>query len=247
MLACVVAIYSFDNYNDKVWTFFILLGCLIYTLGIYFLESNFILNTQFFRMTIWIKFWGSIVLMRALLNYLEKNNLFQFIETHFKKIIFSLGIICALIMLPAFRIFKNKDYMFPFFKNADAFVEISEHAKKSTPSDALFITPPDFEAFRFYSQRSNFIDYKAILHDNAYLLEWQKRMRLVYNVGTDNSEKGFHLLPIAKAHFNTLSDSAMIQLCVQNHIGYVIRENGFPLQMGFNKIDSTAYYSIYKL
>ncbi len=247
MLACVIAIFNFDNYNDKVWTFFIVAGCIVYAVCVYYFESNFILNTQFFRMTIWIKFWGSMGLMRYLLNYLQNDKLLRYVENRFKRAVFFAGIVCTIIILPSFRIFKNKDYMFPFFKNTNPIVEISEHAKNATPINALFITPPDFEAFRFYSERNNFIDYKAILHDNAYLLEWQKRMKLIYNVGINNKEKGFQLIPIAKANYNTLSDTMLLRLCQQNKIDYVIRDTAFRVGEGFVKIDSAAKYAIYKI
>ncbi len=245
MFACVIAIFKYGSMNEHLWTFFIVAGCIVYSVGVYYFESHFILNTQFFRMTMWIKLWGTMAMVRWFFAYLENDKPMRFIDKHFKTIIFLGGSFSAIIILPSTRIFKNKDYMFPFFKNTDAIVEISERAKNATPNDALFITPPDFEAFRFYSERSNFVDYKAILHDNAFLVEWQKRLKKVYDIGIENKEKGFKLIPIAKTHYNALSDSTLVQLCTQNHIGYVIRDNAFPIHSGFNKIDSTAYYAIY--
>ncbi len=247
MAACAFSIFRYGNHTDHILTFFIILGCIIYTVGVYFFGSNFILNTQFFRMTIWIKLWGSILMMCQVLTYLENNAPMLWARNNFKAIIFLAGIVSAIVILPQFRIFKHRDYMFPFLKNTNADVEISERAKISTPNDALFLTPPNLDAFRFYSARSNFIDFKAIFHENSFLKEWQKRMQLVYNVGTNNSEKGFKLVPVATNSYNALTDSTLMQLCAQNKISYIIRENNFPVHSGFTKIDSTLMYSIYRL
>lgn len=249
MIICVVAVYTYGSTNEKIWTFFIVAGCVVYAFGVYVLKSSLILNTQFFRITMWVKLWGTLLIMRQVLDYLSPR--FRFVkyfldDTIFKRSVFALGIFSALVIIPLARNYKSSYYMFPFLNYTDAVIEISRHAKKTTPNDALFITPTSFDAFRFYSERSNFIDFKATLHENAYYKTWYNRIQSVYGLSLDQKEKGFKLVPIANNNFNALSDSTLTQICGQNKIGYVIRDNAHPIHLGFTKIDSTAVYSIYK-
>ena len=249
MMICVAAVFLYGSTDEKIWTFFIVAGCVIYVLGVYVLKSNLILNTQFFRITMWVKLWGTLLILRQILNYISVR--FKFVNFFLKDIVFIrsvivLGIFSALVIIPGIRNYKSSYYMFPFLNYTNAVIEISQHAKKLTPPDALFITPISFDAFRFYSERNNFIDFKATLHENAYYKTWYNRMQNVYGLSFDQKEKGFKLVPIANTNYNALSDSILIQICGQNKIGYVIRDNAHPIHSGFNKIDSTAAYAIYK-
>ncbi len=246
MLVCVAAIFLYGSSNEKIWSFYIVAGCLFYTFGVYVLKSNLILNTQWFRITIWIKLWGTLLLTRKFLNYIESDRIKPFLkEANFKKIVAITGLVSIFLLLPLLRMFKMREYMFPFFKNTDAIVEIAEHAKNATPIDALFITPPNFEPFRYYSQRSNFIDFKALHYEYIYFKNWYERINSVYGLNIGQNEKGYKLMPIAIKNYNVLSDSSLFKLCKQNNVGYIIRDNSHPIFTGFNKIDSTAYYSIY--
>ena len=59
-------------------------------------------------------------------------------------------------------------YMIPLTNWSSPEVEISVMANQHTPDTSLFIIPPELTAFRWYSKRSNYIDYKAMLHNEAF-------------------------------------------------------------------------------
>ncbi len=245
---CATAIFILGNKREKIWSILIVAGCIVYTFGVYVLKNNFILNTQWFRITIWVKLFGTLIIAQQIFKHLEQYDFkFFFKEENFKLAINVIGLSSLILLISRISIFGGINYNFPFFKNNDPVIDISAHAKNCTPENALFLLPPDFDAFRFYSVRNNFIDYKALLHDNSFFLEWQKRMKNIYNVGVENKEKSFKLMLVAKNNFNALSDSTLSQLCAQNHVGYIIRDKAHPIHSEFNKIDSTANYAIYKL
>jgi hypothetical protein len=49
-----------------------------------------------------------------------------------------------------------------------------------TPKDALFVVPPQFGLLRIHGQRALVVDFKSIPFQDAAMLEWRERMRVVY-------------------------------------------------------------------
>ena len=62
-------------------------------------------------------------------------------------------------------------------------------AKENTPKDATFFLPTTFTAFKYESERSSFVDYKAMIHHHDYLGQWQKRIEQVYGFKLGSKDK----------------------------------------------------------
>lgn len=69
-------------------------------------------------------------------------------------------------------------YSFADLKGADA--DIARWARANTPKDSLWLTPPNFEAFRLIAERPIVADFTSIPFGDAALREWRERMRSVY-------------------------------------------------------------------
>jgi len=71
---------------------------------------------------------------------------------------------------------------FPWRERRDPWVALQRWAAASTPTDALFLTPPDLEGFRSFSLRSHFGDWKqgtlSLFHPE-FGAAWEARMRLL--------------------------------------------------------------------
>jgi hypothetical protein len=61
----------------------------------------------------------------------------------------------------------------------DNAVSISMQAKNNTNKNALFLQPIRFTEFKYYSQRSSFVDYKIPVHRKTALAEWYKRLTII--------------------------------------------------------------------
>ena len=92
--------------------------------------------------------------------------------------------------------------MLPFTETATAEVDISRMANKLTPPDALFLVAPELTDFRWYSQRSSFVDYKAMLHTEEFLFDWYDRIDLAYEYNDSVKQSGTSIYQQAKTLFN---------------------------------------------
>ncbi len=60
----------------------------------------------------------------------------------------------------------------------------------------MFITDPSDDSFSCEAQRSMPVNYKAVVHDANYMLQWFERMKTYYAV---SDEKAKIVLPIEQA------------------------------------------------
>lgn len=58
----------------------------------------------------------------------------------------------------------------------------------NTPSDAVFHTPFEAEAFKWFAQRAEYVNFKDCPQDAANLVEWNRRLKFI----TTWSEKSFY-------------------------------------------------------
>ncbi len=59
-------------------------------------------------------------------------------------------------------------------------VELARWAAAETPSDSLWLVPPDFERFRFLARRAVVADFTSIPFDDAAMRDWRQRMEALY-------------------------------------------------------------------
>jgi len=85
------------------------------------------------------------------------------------------------------------EYTLPWTTTISDEVDISEQAGKLTPDSAVFIIPVDFTAFRWYSKRSTYVDYKAMFHQEEFLTEWYQRIQNIYAYSLKEKEAGFDI------------------------------------------------------
>jgi hypothetical protein len=61
-----------------------------------------------------------------------------------------------------------------------AWLETCDWARKSTAADALFVTPAESWAFKWYAQRAEFLSYKDCPQDAPGIMEWHRRQWVRY-------------------------------------------------------------------
>jgi hypothetical protein len=59
------------------------------------------------------------------------------------------------------------------------YLEICRWARDKTPTDAVFLVPPDDEAFRLHAQRAIVVNFKSVPQLSGELIEWRRRLRRV--------------------------------------------------------------------
>lgn len=94
---------------------------------------------------------------------------------------FITGCLSLCFILLAFRPFPPP-YHFPWLKPRSDEIQIALEAKELTRSDATFIVPWDFSAFRYYAERSLYVDYKSVAHHGSYYQTWWPRIQTLYGL-----------------------------------------------------------------
>lgn len=196
-LMSVIAMTTFRG-NIRRFCFIIVAGCFIY----FVLYENFnwikITYSQWYKATIWLEFFGVIALFRQL----EK----PFYDVKWiRKVGFAVPVL--LISIVALYRFTDKDvtspaYDLPWKKTMDPRIQVSLLAKDISPIDAQFVVPYDMSEFSWYSKRSQYINYKAMLHQEPFLREWYRRMQLIYQYNLSDQKAGFKFSNFANTVFN---------------------------------------------
>jgi hypothetical protein len=177
LMASMPYLYKFHH---RVFQFIALVitGALSYTLLVEVFPLTLALNTQWFKSTLWVEAFAIMAAIGWISQTLPGLN---------KTILatFAAGVILALMIR------SNGLATSPLWKPKTDEIELlaASWAKENTPIDAIFFLPTTFTAFKYYSERSSYIDYKAMIHHHDYLGQWQERIEEVYGFKLDSKDK----------------------------------------------------------
>ncbi len=226
----------------------ILGGCVVYTFGVLVMESPTIMSVQWFSTTIWLKTFSIMICIGLIESFfLEKKGRAKWlIDAWFLTFLVACSFMSLIFMTPQYRLFKNKNYDFlttELIKTPD--VNIALKAKELTPRDALFLIPSDVSSFRYWSERSIFIDYKAINHRQTVFGEWYKRIQNVYKISLDDRLRNADLPYLANENFKQLKENDFLQFAQNQGITHVLTFKNCVLN--FPKIGENEAYILYKI
>ncbi len=216
------------------------IGCIVYEIGVEILRSNMILYTQWWKTTIWIEAFAFI----AILVFVEKKLVVG--EKYWNANLLIPMVILVFVGIYRFsQIFGDlPPYMQPLSQRTSDEVNISEHAQRLTPANSVFIIPYDLSAFRWYSKRNTYVDYKAMIHNEAFLNDWYTRIVQVYNFDLEAKKSGISIS--TNGLFNTATMSTEVvekwkSLGVTHFIG---QPDVIP---GLQLLESNQTYGLFKL
>lgn len=241
-LGFIFAVICFWTYKDRLrWMFiFIVAGCFVYEIGVEILRWPTALYTQWWKTTMWMEAFAFIGIAI----------IFEKIES-LNKILTRLSLFVPLVLFAVVAIYRLSGLfgekpvnLLPWINSKPDEVEISEQAQQMTPQDALFIIPPNFSAFRWYSKRSTYIDYKAMIHNEIFLKDWYARIGDVYQYGLYKKREGLSLSDVG---INAISSPSpeTIQKWRSLGITHIISPN-INID-GLDLIGQNSSYRIYRL
>ncbi len=242
----VFGLLYFRKKEQHLFYFFCIsiLGLITYTLVICIFKNYNFVSTQWFKTTIWLKMLGVLALVASLEQFLKpKNALYSKLKTVYLLpilAIFSLG-----IMYHPIAFFKSKDYHFPFYAYQNAEIDIALLAKTNTPNDAQFLTPASCTAFKFYSERGSYIDFKAVTHSKDAFGIWYERIQEVYRVGGKNAAtKGLAVTSLADENYANGKENDFIAM-KNKGVTHLLCDKKQVLN--FTKVAENERFVIYKL
>lgn len=219
---------------------FIAAGCLIYATGAEIIKSPLIVYTQWWKTTLWVEALAFI----AVTAFLEKKlQLQSFLSKMAIAIPLGFLLLVSFYRLSGLREEKPL-YMEPLSKNKSDEVEISEKAKALTSPDALFVIPPEITSFRWYSQRSAYVDYKAMLHTESFLYDWAERINRIYQYNMEVKAAGKNVYQQAGTVLSQPSSQTLAEWRSQGITHFISSNNDIPALVMLGRNETYAVYEV---
>ena len=114
-------------------------------------------------------------------------------------------------------------YQWADVKGDDA--DIARWAKANTPPGAVWITPPQFEAFRLLAERPVVVDWTSIPFQEDAMREWRRRIRVVYG---DVPGGGFVALQGLERNYRSIRPERLAQLSVEFNAPFAVIDRRTP-------------------
>jgi hypothetical protein len=158
-------------------------GAIVYTLLIDVLGVNAIGKIQWFKTMVWLNLFCCLLLTdwlgKRLNNFLNRigkytNSYVLLISTFLILMVITQG-----KYLPVDKL-KSR-YQIGNFQQSDLQLT-HDWIKINTPIDAVFLVSPQDDAFACEAQRSQPVNYKAVVHEPYFFMEWYKTMHDYYNI-----------------------------------------------------------------
>lgn len=226
------AFFYYGKISKTMWWFFLFdfFLLIVYTIGVQWLHFGYIAALQWFKTTIWLKYFSVVAIM-----VLADRNIPLLKKVLVKNISYGIVSVVAFLALISILWFPQKNpwgFIVDFGqqKTNDPLITCCIKAKQLTPIDALFIQPFNSSEFKYYSQRSSYVDYKANVRGPEQVIRWYSRLQEVYGLKAtpDFSEK--QLLIDAKANYLSLTNKQLQKLSAEG-VQYMLTYNSYKTDL----------------
>jgi len=211
----------------------------VFLVCVLFLPSNIFYNDNLVNhLSLAVLFLMLLLLMFVVVRWKNKISKEVFLVS------LKLSIIAFLFLISAGRLFKNYQHWGKFTFNRSKqkqWVQVQQWAQNNTPSDSLFIVPPDKYGFRVFSQRSIVGDFKdgaSLLYHPFLYQNWWGRMKSL-GVNKKMADGAFVF------DYNQIKGQRKIRdLAVKYKADYLVSEIG---DLKLRKIYNNNSFSVYKI
>lgn len=238
-------LFYFYLHRSPLFYFFLFgaIGLSIYIVATDSFHFIPIANFQFYKVTEWMKVLGILSAVGLL---------FNFVPT-FNTIKPSIIVVCALVVVGfSFgSIYANAspfkaNYQFGTKSFEQPEIDIARKAKQCTSNDAVFVVPFASNEFKFWSERSAFIEFKANVRNKQFVGEWYRRIGEVYGVDTTDPHLGFEKHWTADRVYRERANSAFCFQWKRKGVSHILIDEHLTNPL-LTLLDSNARYYIYKI
>jgi len=202
-----VSMFIYYKYSNQNWFVikFMLVGIilmLIYTLLIEWIGVLAIGKLQIFKITVWLNALCGLMLADIFSKQLLSK--FQF-NIPSKMYLYAVALVFLLAITNSKYIpelIPKRSYIIGNYEKTSLQV-VHEWVKNNTPKSVVFLVPPNNESFSCEAQRSTPVNYKAVVHEPFYMIEWLNRMENYYQVNPDEL-KGQKMIEQAIFQYNNM-------------------------------------------
>lgn len=253
VFTAVGVFYYYMSNRDIAWFMvFSFAGVVCYAIATDVFHFAPIANFQFYKITSWVKFFGVVSIFGIVGEWALVKSIIpkQVKFDSALAVIVSVSIIVLLYFKPEASQFYGPYQFSKGYVEKDPMLSICTEVKNITAKDAVFIVPFDNSEFKYYAQRSCYVEFKANVRNKQFTGEWYRRLGEVYGVSYDMPEKGFALHWQAGNNYYTISNDKLTQLKKEGvtHMLVNKRRRDVPYRENFGKkIAENEYYAVYQL
>ena len=225
----LMATFIWKNRSKKIYYFYILgiVIALIYTMAVEVMRFPWLVALQWFKVTVWLK----ILSVLAICAWLDRRVL-QLPKSSFVAVslLVIFGLISILEIGGKINLFKHKPRHLPGTAYHHAEMTLGMAAKEVLPHQATLVAPPYVTGFRYFSQRSLYIDYKSNIHSRKYLAEASRRRELLYGMTLEQRRSGMHPVIQGNEFYHQLDEEVFLSL-KKDGLTHVITEKRKKLNL----------------
>lgn len=217
------ALFYYKKISRTMFLFFLfdILLLLLYTAGVEWLHFGYIAALQWFKTTLWLKYFSVLaiyILIDRNLPVLKKK-----MVTNIAYGAIYLSAIVAVICIGWFPEKNPWGFNFDFGQQRtnDPLIACCIKAKELTPKDALFIQPFNASEFKYYSERSSYVDFKANVRAARQTIEWYNRLGEVYGLQAKPHYAEKQMLDDSKKYYLSLNNDQLNKLA-QEGVQYML-------------------------
>lgn len=164
--------YLTTSFNDKhilkTIGLSIIITCILFAVILWVDQQNGIGKLQWFKTTVWL----NALLAVPISCYVMKKNWIR---------ITSISVLVLALFAGFFNSYSEKEERFYFLGNK-TLREAHHWIRNHTETTALILSSPFDDSFACEAKRSQPVNYKAIIHEPAFLLDWKQRMQKYYQL-----------------------------------------------------------------
>lgn len=109
------------------------------------------------------------------------------------------------------------------------YLALCDWVRRSTPVDALFLVPPDEQAFRLAARRAIVVNFKGVPQLSGELPEWRRRLEAVLDMDLLELPRGMHAtLAAIRQRYDALPPQHLAHVARQFDADYVITTHRVP-------------------
>jgi len=243
-----IALFGMGWFYKKSESLFLIFLISLTLLFLYILATDyghiiFIANFQWYKLTQWLKVLSFIAIFAAMI---ERFNLgFRLSSVFFYITSFATVLVCFLF------IFSNKSpFKVPYQIGVKAYqyadIDIAIKARNNTPIDAVFVIPFANSSFKYWSERSSFVEFKANVRNKAFVGEWYRRIGVVYGLDTSDTHIGFEKYWTADSAYLAKASSVEVLQWKAEKVTHILSQNSLD-NPHLSMIDKNQDYYIYKI
>ncbi|HMZ88486.1 MAG TPA: hypothetical protein PLM90_03615 [Chitinophagales bacterium] len=229
-----------------IFSLWIIGGCIAYSFCVLQLHSVTVATAQWFKSTMWLEWFMIIAIMLT-----GKTLITNIKGRSYGPAIYALTVLVSvawlLIVFPQYRFWKiNTAYELPFYEVTTPEIDISRQVKERTAKSDFLIQPAGMDELKYYSERSSFVDYKALTHTKGFIKEWSRRFELVYDIDPATSKViSFDAVRLADEHFRALTPEKLRELHQTYAISHIV--TFADVQLPFALLYKNEKYALYQL